>query len=72
MPAVSEKQRRFFGMVHAMQKGELKTKGMSSELLKKLRKVARSISAKSSGDFAKKVKKGKTAGEIAKHMKGKW
>lgn len=51
MPAKSEKQRRFFGVVRAIQKGDKSASSASPAA----RKVAGSISAKDAGDFAKSV-----------------
>lgn len=51
MPSHSEKQRRFFGLVRAVQKGEKPSHEVSPEI----RKVAGSISAKDAGDFATSV-----------------
>ena len=51
MPAVSEKQRRLFGMVLAAKRGKLKNPSPLVE------KVASGISEKSAEDFASKVKK---------------
>ena len=51
MPAKSEKQRRFFGLVRAIQKGDKSAKDASPAA----RKVAGSISAKDAGDFASSV-----------------
>lgn len=48
MPAQSEKQRRFFGLVHAVQKGEKAPHEVSPQV----RKVAGSISKKDAADFA--------------------
>jgi hypothetical protein len=52
MPAKSKKQQRFFGMVHAAQKGELKD--ASSEV----KKVAKDIDPEDAGDFAATKHKG--------------
>jgi len=52
MPSVTFKQQRFFGMVRATQKGELKHPP------KKVKKAAGEISPKAAKDFAAKVKKG--------------
>lgn len=52
MPAVSEKQRKFFGLVRGIQKGQ--SKGSA-----RAKAVARAISAKSAGEFASSVKGGK-------------
>ncbi len=51
MPSHSEKQRRFFGLVRAVQKGEKASHEVSPEV----RKVAGSISAKDAGDFASSI-----------------
>lgn len=51
MPSHSEKQRRFFGLVRAVQKGEKSPHEVSPSL----RKVAKSISAKDASDFASSV-----------------
>jgi len=56
--AVSKKQQRFFGMVHALQKGELNTKGMSKRLKKNLQKTAAGISKHEAEKFAKTKHKG--------------
>lgn len=52
MPAKSKKQRKFMGMVHAVQKGEIKAPSA------KVAKAAKSMSKKSSKDFAKTPEKG--------------
>jgi hypothetical protein len=52
MPAVSKKQQRFMGMVHAYQKGELK------DAPKSVKKAAGSMTKKASKDFAKTKHKG--------------
>jgi len=51
MPAKSKAQQRFFGMVHAAQKGEKPASG-------KVAKVAKSISKKDAKDFASTKQKG--------------
>jgi len=51
--AVSKKQQRFMGMVHALQKGE-KVKGASAEL----KKVAKDMKKSDAKDFAKTKHKG--------------
>ena len=48
MPSVSKKQRRFFGIVHAVQKGEKKP----SEVSRAIRKVSKKMSPKSVEDFS--------------------
>ena len=50
MPAKSKSQQRFMGMVHALQKGELKPDEVSSTI----RKVASKIDKDSAEDFASK------------------
>jgi hypothetical protein len=54
MPAKSQKQRRFFGLVRAVQKGEKKP----AEVSRSLRKAAKKISPKSAEDFASTKEKG--------------
>lgn len=51
MPSTSERQRRFFGLVRAVQKGE-KPEG---EVSPEVRKVAKTVSPKDAGDFASSV-----------------
>ncbi len=51
MPAKSKAQQKFFGMVHAMQKGDMSKKGHAGE-------VAKSISKKDAKDFASTSTKG--------------
>ena len=51
MPATSEKQRKFFELVRAVQKGERSPDTVSSHV----RKVAKSISQQDASDFAKGV-----------------
>lgn len=51
MPSHSEKQRKFFGLVKAVQKGERPSHEVSPEI----RKIAQSISAKDAGDFASSI-----------------
>ena len=58
--AVSQKQQKFMGMVHAMQKGE-KIKGASPEL----KKTARTMKKKDADDFASTKRKG-----LPKQVKG--
>lgn len=52
MPAKSKKQQRFFGMVHAAQKGELK------DASPEVKKVAKDIEPEDAGDFAATKHKG--------------
>ena len=47
MTAESKKQRRLMGMVHAVQKGEMKAPSA------KVKAIAKSMSLKQSGDYAK-------------------
>ena len=49
MPAQSASQQKYFGMVHAIQKGELSPKSVSP----KMRETAKSISKKDATDFAR-------------------
>jgi hypothetical protein len=65
MPSSSEKQRRFFGLVRAVQKGEKP----SSEVGPEVRKVAGSISSKDAGDFAKSVVELKTKKAVLEMLK---
>lgn len=58
MPAKSKSQQRLFGMVHAYKKGELNTKGVDVDLLKKIKKIAGGIKDKSAKKFAKTKHKG--------------
>ena len=52
MPSKSKKQRKFMGMVHAVQKGDMKSPS------KEVSKTAGSMTTKQSGDFAKTKEKG--------------
>ena len=52
MPAVSQKQQKFMGMVHAVQKGDIKAPS------KEVADAAKSIKPKSAKDFAKTKRKG--------------
>lgn len=54
MPSKSKSQQRFFGMVRAYQKGDLK----GGEVGKKVKKAAKSMSKKDVKDFAKTKHKG--------------
>jgi len=65
MPSVSEKQRKFFGLVRAVQKGEKP----SGEVSSALSKVAKSISAKDAADFASSVAETKTKQVILSILK---
>ena len=49
MPATSKKQQRLFGMIHALQKGTLSKRKVSS----KIRNLAKRIDAESVSHFAK-------------------
>ena len=60
MPAVSKKQQRFFGMVRAAQKGEMKNPS------KEVSDVAGDISMKDAKKFAKTKHKGLPEKKIAK------
>lgn len=62
MPSKSKSQQRFFGMVRAYQKGDLK----GSEVGKKVKKAAKSMSKKDVKDFAKTKHKG-----LPNHVKNK-
>jgi len=55
MPASSKKQQHFMGMVHALQTGKVHSADLPPGVRSKIKKVAGSISKKSSGDFAKSV-----------------
>ena len=59
MPSVSGKQRRFFGLVLAIKRGEARGASMRAK------KVASSISESDARDFASKVEKRK---KVAKSM----
>lgn len=63
--AVSKKQQRFMGMVHAMQKGE-KVKGASKEL----KAAAKSMSKKDAKDFAKTKHKGLPEKKVSEESNG--
>ena len=75
MPAESKKQQRFFGMVHAVQKGELSP----TEVGPAIRKAARNTEYSDVKDFASTKHKNlpekraafKKAKEILKKIKGK-
>ena len=54
MPSVSKAQQRFMGMVHALQKGEIKPSDVSS----KVKKTAKSMKKKDADDFASTKHKG--------------
>ena len=54
MPAKSKAQQRFMGMVHALQKGEIKPSDVSD----KVKKAADSMSDKDAEDFASTKHKG--------------
>lgn len=65
MPSKSDRQRRFFGLVRAVQKGEKP----SSEVGPEVRKVAGSISSKDAGDFASSVAELKTKKAVLEMLK---
>jgi len=52
MPSTSKSQQRLMGMVHAYQKGELKTKDMDKSLVDKIKKMAKQMKPNSVKDFA--------------------
>ena len=54
MPAKSKAQQKFMGMVHALQKGEIKPSDVSS----KVKKTAKSMKKKDADDFASTKHKG--------------
>ncbi|MFA5392771.1 MAG: DUF5661 family protein, partial [Candidatus Paceibacterota bacterium] len=64
MPAKSVAQQQFFGVVHAMQKGDMPKKGNAG-------KVAKTISKKSAKDFASTSTKGLPK-KVAKESYGKY
>lgn len=64
MPAQSKSQQRFFGMVHAMQQGKLKTADMPASLVDKVEKTAASISDDAATEFAATPTK-----KLPKHVK---
>ena len=58
MPSVSKAQQKFFGMVHAMQKGDLKKKGHAGEVAKKIEpSKAKAFASTKTKGLPKKVKK---------------
>lgn len=65
MPSSSEKQRRFFGLVRAIQKGDKSASGASPAA----RKVAKSISAKDASDFASSKAESKTKKAVLEMLK---
>ena len=65
MPASSEKQRRFFGLVRSIQKGDKSAAGASPAA----RKVAKSISAKDASDFASSKAESKTKKAVLEMLK---
>lgn len=72
MPAKSKKQQRFFGIVHALQKGDIDNYDVSD----KVKNVANKISKKDAKDFAKTKHKGlpnmvkkESSGENMKNLK---
>jgi len=67
MPSTSKSQQRLMGMVHAYQKGELKTKGMDKDLLSKIKNMAKQMKPKSVKDFAE-TKHNKLPQKVEKKM----
>jgi len=72
MPAKSKKQRKFMGMVHAVQQGKMKAPSAN------ISKAAKSMTQKQSGDFAKtketklpvkKAKRKPTYSQVAKSVR---
>lgn len=57
MPAKSKSQQKFFGMVHAYNKGELDTSDMDKNLVKKIKDTAKSISDSDAKKYAKTKQK---------------
>ena len=53
MPANSKSQQRLMGMVHAYQKGDLKTKDIDKSLVNKIKDMAKQMKPKDTKDFAK-------------------
>ena len=51
--STSKSQQRLMGMVHAYQKGELKTNGMDKNLLDKINKMSHQMKPNTVKDFAK-------------------
>jgi len=54
MPAKSEKQRRFFGMVLGVKRGKTKVSNLPKRVQKKVRKAARDLTEEQVRDYAKK------------------
>src|ERR1017187_6152536 len=65
MPSVSKKQKRFFGLIRAVQTGAKPEDEVSS----RLRKVAHSISAKDASDFASSLVELKTKKKVLSILK---
>ena len=68
MPSKSKQQQKFMGMVHALQKGDMKPSDASPEL----KKVAKSMDSKDAKDFASTSHKGlpkKVKQEIARKLR---
>ena len=65
MPSHSEKQRKFFGLVRAIQKGDKSTKDVSPHL----HQVANKISPKAAGEFASNIAELKTIKEVLTILK---
>lgn len=58
MPAKSKSQQRFMGMVHAHQQGELDTSNVPDDVMKEIRKAAKSMSKKDAKKYAETKHKG--------------
>lgn len=69
MPAKSQSQQKFFGMVHAYKKGELDTSSVPDDVMAKIRKTAKSIKDKDAKDFASTKHKGLPS-RVQEHVKG--
>lgn len=55
MPSTTPRQQHFMGMVHAFQMGKLHTKDLPTGVQAKVKKAAKTITKKESGEFASKV-----------------
>lgn len=58
MPSSTPKQQHFFQMVKAVQMGKLPTADLPAGVREKVKKTAKTISKKASGEFAAKVAEG--------------
>lgn len=58
MPAKSESQQRFMGMVHAHKKGELDSSSIPDDVMKKVRKTAKSMTDEEAKKYASTKHKG--------------